>query len=207
MKPIFITATNTNVGKTYATTHLIKYFSKKNIKVGVFKPIETGVDKKFNDAEILLSEVKKYNKNFLNLKPKDITAYNFSLPASPFVADINKIIEIEIIIQKYNELQKKCDLLLIEGAGGLMVPILKNYFMIDLAKELNSNIFLITSSKLGSINDTLLSLNLLKRYSINFSWSVNLFEDKNSFFKITKPFYDTYFKDWNIFQDKYFIEK
>ena len=203
MDSLFITATNTNIGKTYATVKLIKYFSKQNIKVGVFKPIETGVVNKFNDAQTLLSEVKKYNHNFINLKPIDITAYSFSLPASPFVADIDRTIKIDNIIQKYRELKKKCDLLLIEGAGGLMVPILKNYFMIDLAKELKSNILLITSSKLGSINDTLLSINLLKEYKIKFDWSVNLFEDVENFYKITEPFYNSYFKNWSIFQERY----
>ena len=64
---LFITATNTNVGKTYTTLKLIKQFSKMGYKVGVFKPIETGVKKKPLDGNLLLKEVQKYNPLFKKL--------------------------------------------------------------------------------------------------------------------------------------------
>ena len=196
MKPLFITATNTNVGKTYTTLKLIESFSKQGISVGVCKPIETGVETEPLDAKALLEAVQKHNPKFKNLKPKDITAYTFELPAAPFCADTQQIIKIEVIKNKINELQKLCDLLIIEGAGGLMVPITKTYKMIDLAKELNLKTLLVTPSKLGCINDTLLSIEALKNYDISFDWCVNLFEDKEEFNKVTKPYYDAVFEKW-----------
>lgn len=196
MKPLFITATNTNVGKTYTTLKLIESFSKQGISVGVCKPIETGVITEPLDAKALLEAVQKHNPKFKNLKPKDITAYTFCLPASPFCADTQKTIKIEVIKNKINELQKLCDLLIIEGAGGLMVPITKAYKMIDLAKELNLKTLLVTPSKLGCINDTLLSIEALKSYKISFEWCVNLFEDKEEFNKVTQPYYDAVFEEW-----------
>ncbi len=196
MKPLFITATNTNVGKTYTTLKLIESFSKQGISVGVCKPIETGVITEPLDAKALLEAVQKHNPKFKNLKPKDITAYTFELPAAPFCADTQQIIKIEVIKNKINELQKLCDLLIIEGAGGLMVPITKTYKMIDLAKELNLKTLLVTPSKLGCINDTLLSIEALKNYDISFDWCVNLFEDKEEFNKVTKPYYDAVFEKW-----------
>jgi dethiobiotin synthetase len=196
MKPIFVTATNTNVGKTYTTLKLIENFSKLGIRVGVCKPVETGVVTEPLDAKELVEAVQKYNPNFKNLKAKDITAYTFELPAAPFCADVEKTIKIEVIKDKIDELQKLCDLLIIEGAGGLMVPITKEYKMIDLIQELKCKTLLVTPSKLGCINDTLLSIEVLKSYDISFDWCVNVFEDRDKFSEVTKPYYDAIFDGW-----------
>lgn len=196
MKLLFITATNTDIGKTYTTLKLIELLGKKGISVGVCKPIETGVVDNPIDATLLLTEVQKYNSNFRELNPKDITAYTFELPSAPFCADTNRVIDIEKIKDKIEELSKRCDFLIIEGAGGLFVPITSDYFMIDLAKELNIKTLLVTPSKLGCINDTLLSIEALKSRNIDFDWSVNLFEDIESFKKVTQPFYDEVFPNW-----------
>lgn len=196
MKSLFITATNTDIGKTYTTVKLIEYFAQTGICVGVCKPIETGVTNEPLDAKLLLETVQKYNNNFKTLQPQDITAYTFKLPAAPFCADINKQIKLETIKAKIDELQSLCDLLIIEGAGGLMVPITANYSMIDLAKELNTMVLLVTPSKLGSINDTLLSIEALKNRKITFDWCVNLYEDREKFKEVTQPFYDEVFPEW-----------
>ncbi len=196
MKTLFVTATNTNIGKSYTTIKLIESFSKAGILVGVCKPIETGVINQPEDAKLLLETVQRYNSNFKILTPKDITAYTFELPAAPFCADTKATISIDKIEDKIEELSKLCDLLIVEGAGGLMVPITKNYKMIDLAKELNLKTLLVTPSKLGCINDTLLSIEALKNYEIDFDWCVNLFEDRESFNEVTKPYYDAVFEKW-----------
>jgi dethiobiotin synthetase len=206
VKLLFITATNTDIGKTFVSLGLIEHFSKHALTVGVCKPIETGilenkdgelyVEGGLADATKLLQKVKIYNKNFSNLKAVDITAYTFPLPASPFSADIKSVIKIENIKSKIEELSKLCDILIVEGAGGLMVPITKNYMMIDLAQELNAKTLLITPSKLGCINDTLLSIEALKSRDIDFEWCVNIFEDRDNFEEVTKPFYDEYFNKW-----------
>ena len=196
MQSLFITATGTNIGKTHTTLKLIEAFALRGLKVGVFKPIETGVTDTLPDASLLLKACRKVNKNFKNLTPQDITAYTFPLPAAPFCADINKEIVIEKIIEKYLELTQLCDILLVEGAGGLLVPITKDFMMIDLAKKLGSNVLLVTPSRLGCINDTLLSQEALKSRNIEFDWCVNLYEDKESFSEVTKPFYDEEFPEW-----------
>lgn len=196
MKSLFITATNTNIGKTYTTVKLIEQFAQTGIRVGVCKPIETGVSTEPMDAKLLLETVQLYNPNFKTLQPKDITAYTFKLPSAPFCADRDKEIKIETIKAKIEELQALCDLLIIEGAGGLMVPITANYSMIDLAEELNSMVLLVTPSKLGCINDTLLSIEALKNRKIPFDWCVNLYEDREKFEEVTQPFYDETFPKW-----------
>jgi dethiobiotin synthetase len=196
MQSLFITATNTNVGKTHTTIQLIEAFSAQGFSVGVFKPIETGVTDKPLDATILLKACQKVNKNFQNFQPEDITAYTFPLPAAPFCADIDSTINLQHIIDKHEKLSKLCDILLVEGAGGLMVPITKEYMMINLIKELEAKTLLVTPSRLGCINDTLLSILSLKTFDIDFDWCVNVYEDKNGFKEVTQPYYDAVFPQW-----------
>jgi len=195
-KIYFVTATNTDVGKSYACEILLKKFAKKNKKVGYFKPIETGVKAVPLDGNKLLKIVQSLNQNF-NFSLNEVVPYQFQLPAAPFVAKKNEKISISKIINQTKKILKQCDILIVEGAGGLMVPIKKNYFMIDLIKkfqkEFNTKAILIAPSNLGSINDTLLSQRALENYKIKYKWYINLYKDKESFEKITLPFYKEYF--------------
>ena len=77
-----------------------------------------------------------------------------------------------------------------------MVPVTKEFMMIDLAKKLDAKVLLITPSRLGCINDTLLSMQALRSHALEFDWCVNLFEDRESFADVTQPFYDAVFPDW-----------
>jgi len=192
----FITATNTDVGKTYASEIFLKKFAKEGKKVGYLKPIETGVDKYPFDGTKLLNITKKLNSNF-TFDIDDVVPYQFKLPASPFVAKKDKNIKIDFIINKAKQLLKKCDILIVEGAGGIMVPIKKDYFIIDLIKDFKKHFkvktILISPSNLGSINDTMLSQKMLESYKIDYKWYINLYKDEKSFKKITLPFYNEYF--------------
>ncbi len=196
MQTLFVTATGTNVGKTYTTLQLIQAFSRHNISVGVCKPIETGVNTVPVDAKMLLETCQEVNPDFASLTPGDITAYTFPLPAAPFCADSDQSIEIEMILTKIGELSEYCDLLIIEGAGGLMVPITQDFMMIDLIQKLNANVLLVTPSRLGCINDTLLSIEALKSREIDFDWCINLYEDREDFSEVTQPFYDAVHPEW-----------
>lgn len=198
---LFITATSTNVGKTYTATALLEHLGRQGVRIGAFKPIETGVTNIPQDANKLLQICKKYNKNFRSLAPKDICAYTFVMPAAPFCADSRQTIKIEAICKKAQQLQKLCDFLVIEGAGGLYVPITKEYFMIDLIQELQAPTLLVTPSSLGCINETLLSINALKQNQIEFEWCVNLYQDSDKFCTATKPFYDAKFPKWQSVQE------
>jgi dethiobiotin synthetase len=194
MKEIyFITATNTNVGKTMACEIFLKKFAKENKKVGYFKPIETGVEGVPSDGSKLLAIAQKLNPDF-KVSINDVVPFQYELPAAPFVASGGENIDIAIIKKKMAYLLNFCDVLIIEGAGGLMVPINQNYFMIDLIQELHpTDTFLIAPTHLGSINDTLLSIEALQHRNIKHSWYLNLYQNKDDFFKITFPFYKAYF--------------
>lgn len=196
MQTLFIGATGTNVGKTHTTLLLIEGFAKQGLKVGVFKPIETGAEEEPQDAALLLKACQKVNPMFKTLTPKEITAYTFALPAAPFCADTRHTIQKNQIMKKYHQLSALCDLLLIEGAGGLMVPIMKNFMMIDLIKQFQAKMLLVTPSRLGCINDTLLSMEALRSRNIPFDWCVNLHQEKEYFDTVSKPFYDEVFPSW-----------
>ena len=180
---IFISADNTNSGKTYTTIKLIKYLSKKGYKVGVMKPIETGVKKHPEDGVKLFEEVKKYNKSFEKLSLNDIVPIQLNLPAAPIVAGT---IDFKKINQAYKKIKPLCNILLIEGAGGLLVPVTQNFNMIDFLNFFNAKLFLIISSKLGMINNFLLNKFYLESKKINYIWAINLFDE--TYFKISHPF-------------------
>lgn len=193
MKEIyFVTATNTDVGKSYACEVFLKKLAREGKRVGYLKPIETGVKKIPHDGSKLLKVAKELNPDF-KVELNDVVPFQYKLPAAPFVASGGKHIDIDIIKEKADHLLNYCDTLIIEGAGGLMVPINKNFFMINLIKEFNCKTILICPSNLGSINDTLLSQKALENHGIDFSWYINLYKDKESFDKVTLPFYKEYF--------------
>ncbi|GAB6045492.1 dethiobiotin synthase [Caminibacter profundus] len=180
---IFISANNTECGKTYSTLKLIETFSKKGYKVAVLKPIETGVEKIPKDGELLFETAKKYNPKLNVLSLNDIVPIQHKLPAAPFVAGD---VDIEKIKKAFLKIKPLCDILLIEGAGGLLVPINNNLYMIDFIKLFNAKLFMIFSSKLGMINDFLLNKFYLEQNKIRYTWAINVFDD--SYYKISDPF-------------------
>ena len=191
MKKIFITATNTDIGKTYTTKLLLKEYAKKGFRVGVIKPIETGVvNGNFLDGFELFNLVKELNSEFRNLTIKDIVPISFELPAAPYIASGFANIDIDIINKAILKLENYCDLLLIEGAGGLYVPINRDYMMIDLIKELNVATLLVTHCSLGCINDTLLSKNSLDIKNIKNIVAFNCKTTQESSFNlVSKPYF------------------
>ncbi len=192
-KRIFITATNTNIGKTYATTLLLKGFSEMGLKVGVFKPIETGVEDIPLDGKKLFDLAKELNPSLEALGLDTVVPYQFKLPAAPFVAKKEVIISLDYLTEKLHAIEEHCDIVLIEGAGGLMVPVQDDLFMVDFISYFEASVLLVVPSRLGSINDTLLSRHLLDSRNIPYTWAVNLYEDKEDFEEITAPFYKNNF--------------
>lgn len=200
---LFITATNTNVGKTYACEKFLRYYAKQGFKVGYYKPLETGVEDLPTDGLAMFNLAKELNPRFdvSDVTIDDVVPYQFKLPAAPYVAKGNTTIDIDFLIKKRDYLFNFCDFLIIEGAGGLLVPLEKDLFIIDLIKIFEVQANLIVPSRLGSINDTLLSIEALKSREIKFDWFINLYEDKDSFHKVTLPFYEEYFKEIKFLDD------
>lgn len=193
-KRIFITATNTDIGKTYTTKLLLEEFASRGFKVGVIKPIETGVINGFcPDGDALLNCVKKLNKSFNNLSVNDIVPIQYELPAAPFIASNNTKLDLLKIDTAIEKLELLCDILLIEGAGGLYVPIDSNTMIIDMIKYFEASALLVTHCSLGCINDTLLSKKALDLQNIKNITAFNCMNN-NDFKKVSEP----YFKNINF---------
>ena len=188
-KRIFITATNTDIGKTYASTLLLKEYASAGLKVGVFKPIETGVETEPLDGTKLFNLAKELNPTLSALSINDIVPYQFPLPAAPYVAKEETRIDLSYLEEKLQNIEKYCDIVIIEGAGGLMVPVEENLFMVDFISIFKASPLLVCPSRLGSINDTLLSRHLLESRNISYVWAINLYADADSFEQVTAPFY------------------
>ncbi len=150
-KVYFVTGTDTGVGKTYVTYWLAKFIRKRGIPVGCLKPVETGVCDRPEDA-CLLSKATK--------QPIDeVVIYTFKNPLSPYAALIEELgtINIEKIKDNINKLASKYELLFVEGAGGIAVPIIKNYTYADLCLELKLPLIVVGRAGLGTINHTFLT--------------------------------------------------
>ncbi len=161
-KAIFVTGTDTEVGKTYITILLAKYYKEKGLEVGVMKPISCGAEEE-NDALKLKRALGIYD--FL----ETINPIRLSHPLAPYVAfkKERKRFDLGLIEKSFSILSHFYDLVLVEGLGGALVPIEENYLVADLIKDLNIPALIVARSGLGTINHTLLTVEALKKRQIN----------------------------------------
>lgn len=189
-KRIFVTATNTDIGKTYTTKLLLCEFASRGFRVGAIKPIETGVvDADAKDAKELLSLLRELNCEFDEICLEDIVPITYELPASPFVASGGKKVDLKKIERAIEKLEKYCDILIIEGAGGLFVPVDKDLMMLDLISHFRASALLVTHCSLGCINDTLLSKRVLEDANIKHLVAFNCRGEDESFEAISEPYF------------------
>ncbi|MCX5816408.1 MAG: dethiobiotin synthase [Proteobacteria bacterium] len=164
MTPVFITGTDTGVGKTTVTSSLSAFLSlRKKLNVGVMKPFESGLSKRDKDLlpwdAICLREASGSNDDL-----DDISPYTFEAPLAPEVAANMEHIQIDmdIVDRIYHKIMKKHDVVIIEGAGGVLVPIKKDFFYVDLIKKWEAPTIIVSRLGLGTINHTLLTNNFLQ---------------------------------------------
>jgi len=181
---IFISANNTDQGKTYTTLLLMEEFAKRGYKLGVMKPVETGVKNIPVDGKKLFEKAKILNPSLNTLTINDIVPIQHRLPAAPYVSGD---VDFEKIEEAYNKIKPLCDILLIEGAGGILVPVSENFKMIDFLDFFNAELFMVFGSRLGMINDFLLNKHYLDSNGINFTWAINLFDEKD-YFEVSHPY-------------------
>jgi dethiobiotin synthetase len=163
---LFIAGTGTDVGKSYASAFFLSFFRETKWKVLYYKPIQCG---KPGDAAF----IKKMTKH------KNVACtYNLKTAGSPhFAFEKEKIKFDKNTIKSFlSEAKKQYDFIIIEGAGGVRVPIAPGFDMADMAKLSGFEVLLVGSPKLGTINHTLLSLDYLKSKNIKikgfmFSWA------------------------------------
>lgn len=197
-KRIFITATNTEIGKTYTTLSLMRALADKGYAVGVVKPIETGVEGDPADGTLLLQELKRLNPKAWAKEVEDVVPVRMALPAAPFVAKGGASIDWDAIDGAVEAMDAVCDVCLIEGAGGLLVPVDETHDMIDLIRRFNAKALLVSHCRLGCINDTRLSLEALQARAIPFEWVLNCRPDDRGFDETSRPYFDRTYAKWYL---------
>ncbi len=160
-QPIFITGIGTGIGKT-----IISAIVTEALQADYWKPVQAG----FEDGTDTL-QVQSLISNSISVIHPEV--YKLSLPASPHIAakEEGRKINLQHILQ-----QKPItnNLLVIEGAGGLMVPLNEHEFVIDLIKKINARVILVSRNYLGSINHSLLTASLCKQRNIDvLGWIFN----------------------------------
>jgi len=152
----FITGTDTEVGKTFVTASLAAYFRHQGKDVGVFKPMMSGVQREdpLSDAYIL-KEFAQDHHSLIEINP-----FQFDEPLAPYIAAKRQGEQISLtqLGEAWDQIKNKHHILLIEGAGGLLVPMGKGYLTVDVARLIGFPLIIVARPGLGTVNHTLLTI-------------------------------------------------
>jgi dethiobiotin synthetase len=163
LNSLFITGTDTGVGKTIVTAMLAKFLRKKSVNAVTQKWIQTGCSDFSDDIQKHL-DIAGLTRNDIKDCLPQIAPYIFQLPASPHLAAElqNASIDPGFIKSRFRSLTRNFDTVLVEGVGGLLVPFDRSNLIVDIAKELSMPALIVAANKLGAINHTLLTIEALK---------------------------------------------
>jgi len=165
MQPLLITGTNTDIGKTYVSCGIAREMKNRGIDVGVFKPFCSGSRE---DAELLI-EASECGDDVETVNP-----IYFEKPLAPYhAAKLNgkTTFDISKCFENFNILKQKHELLIVEGAGGILVPICEIngeiYSFLDFFSDLAGKVIIVASRDLGTINHSWLSVKICKEKGLD----------------------------------------
>jgi len=189
-KGLFITGTDTGVGKTLIAGVIARILTQQQKTVGVFKPVASGCAR---TREGLVSE----DTEFLafcaesQFPLETITPVTFETPAAPFVCEQkeNRRIDFARIETAYKYIVENSDCVLVEGIGGVRVPITKDFDVIELAKAFGLDVVVVARANLGTINHTLLTIEALRAAGLSLAGVVlnGYDETKADYAQMTNP--------------------
>lgn len=159
MKPgIFITGTDTGVGKTVVAAGLAMALHARGIKVGVMKPVATGCDGE--DKRLVPMDAVYLLEAGQNEYPALTCPTRYRNPLAPSVAAVleKREVDLNAIMHAYKEMQKHYDFIIVEGVGGMLVPLKENYYVANLIREFKLPLVIVARPGLGTINHTLLTI-------------------------------------------------
>ncbi len=166
LESLFVTGTDTDVGKTCITAGLAAVIRRMGINIGVMKPFAAGTAQKKGCKSrdiVMLSRIAQVcdAENLVNPQ-------FFPIPASPYTAWKNLKIKprINSVLSSFKRLSRIHSVMLVEGMGGIMTPILKDYFVTNLIKDMGIPAILVTRTKIGTINHTMMTVKMCERYKI-----------------------------------------
>lgn len=170
MSVLFISGIDTDIGKTYATGMIAKALMQQDINVITQKLVQTGVSVNSASGKINIADDIVTHRQLMGipLQPCDFDfttcPFRYEKPASPHLAAklANGVLNPDVITSATKSLQADYEVVLLEGAGGLLVPITEQLLTLDYIVTQGYPVILVTSGRLGSINHTLLSLEAIK---------------------------------------------
>ena len=171
----FITGTDTGVGKTVVTLGLMQYLQQQGVTVAAMKPVAAGCEQ---TAAVLRNDdaVQLMQQSSISLDYDQVNPYAFEPAIAPHIAasQCGVRIEPERILRTYSELTDLVDCVLVEGAGGWLVPLNDSATMADLAVQLGLNTILVVGIRLGCLNHALLSAAAIQSSGLKFAgWVAN----------------------------------
>ncbi|MFH1260250.1 MAG: dethiobiotin synthase [Elusimicrobiota bacterium] len=158
-KGIFITGTDTEVGKTVFSCGLVQLLKNRGIDVGVMKPFASG-----SRADALrLMKVQGGDQELEEINPQF-----FSQSLAPFIASrlANKKINLKKVLTGFQRISRRHQCTVVEGLGGVLVPLTKKYFLLDLIKDFALPAIVVARAGLGTINHTLLTVQTLQKNGV-----------------------------------------
>lgn len=187
-KKIFITATGTDIGKTYVSALIVKKMREVGFNCGYYKPVLSGVETKNgkltkSDCNYVVETAK------LPAEANECVTYWWEEAVSPHLAAkrAGQVIETEKIKSDFKKACDKYEYLLIEGAGGITCPLRldnEKYLLKDLIKDLGTDIIIVADAGLGTINSTLLTVEYAKKNGINIQGIILNNYDSDNFMHI-----------------------
>jgi len=176
----FITGTDTGIGKTYVACKLIQQYVAQGYKVVGMKPVAAGCE--LINGEWVNDDVVKLEAASNVKAPRKLTnPYSFKEPIAPHIAAelAGEAIDITVIQQAFDALSELADIVIVEGAGGFLVPLNDTETMADLAGILNIPIILVVGIRLGCINHALLTAQAIQARNVSLTgWIANPIEPK-----------------------------
>ena len=163
---LFVTGTDTSVGKTYVCARFLEFLKIRKIQAGYQKWVASGTDAGLPEDVNLCLEA-------TGISPtpelvEQVVPYYFRFPASPHLAAEmeDRVVEPEVIIENYQKLAARYKWLIVEGVGGIMVPLRRDLLLADLLARLQPRTLVVARSGLGTLNHTLLTLEALRKRNI-----------------------------------------
>jgi len=179
MNSVFVTGTDTEVGKTRLSVALVELLQQQGKKIAVMKPVASGcdmtVDGLRNDDAMKLRQQADVDVAYDVVNP-----YAFAPAIAPHIAakQANIEIDLDVIAQHFELIQSQADAVVVEGAGGWLVPINSTQTMADLAQSLALPVVLVVGIRLGCINHALLTVEAIKQSGLVLSaWVANNVEE------------------------------
>jgi len=171
----FVTGTDTGVGKTLISCALLHAFAAQGKSVVGMKPVAAGCDEgELNEDVKMLRAASNVLASLGQINP-----YSFFLPAAPHIAahHAGVIISLERILESYHELASQAELVIVEGAGGFLVPLNETQDSADLAIAMNLPVILVVGMRLGCLNHALLSTRAITACGLNCAgWIANIID-------------------------------